>query len=102
MKLEKRLADEIVKLILSRKKVDRIVLFGSRVNGQSRKTSDIDLAILAKNLTATDISLIKDDLEENIKTPLKIDVIHFEGLTKQELKDEILKEGVILYESKTS
>ena len=102
MTLDKRLADKIVRLIRSRKEIDKIVLFGSRANGQSRKTSDIDLAIFAKNLTSIDISLIKDDLEENIKTPLKIDVIHFEALTKEELKKDIINEGVVLYESKTS
>jgi len=102
MKLDKKLRNEIVRLICRRKKVKKIVLFGSRATNQSRKVSDIDLAIFAKNLSAVDISLIKDDLEENIKTPLKIDLIHFEALTKKQLKNDILKEEVVLYESKTN
>lgn len=63
------------------------------------KTSDIDLAVFARDWQDKDINLCRDALEEEIKTPLKFDLVGFYGLSKEALKKKILKEGVVLYES---
>jgi hypothetical protein len=39
-------------------------------------------------------------LDEYVKTPLKLDVLNFYGLTKDKLKKNILEKGKILYESR--
>ena len=97
--LDKNLLSEIVKIISRQRKVTKLVLFGSRVTKQVKKTSDIDLAVFGGGLSDRDLSLIRDELEETVKTPLKFDVVHFDTLSKENLKENILKEGVILYES---
>ena len=100
MKINKAIKDNIIKVLSSYSGIEKIVLFGSRAQNQSQEISDIDLAIFGKNLSASDISIIRDDLEQNIKTPLKFDIIHFDALTKEFLKNNILKEGIVLYEHK--
>ena len=99
--LSVNLSKQIVEKILSCKKPEKIVLFGSRATGNEKKTSDIDIAIFGKQWTDRDINMVRHHLEEKIKTPLKFDVINFYSIAKDELKNNILSQGVILYESKT-
>jgi predicted nucleotidyltransferase len=94
----KELQKNIIETIVRYKRPEKIVIFGSRAQGNSQKTSDIDIAIFGKDWTDKDINLIKFNLDENIKTPLKFDVLNFYTLTKERLKDNILKEGEVIYE----
>lgn len=79
--------------------VDKIILFGSRARPDFNRASDVDLAIFSKELKPTDFLLMHDDLEDKVSTPLKLNLVHFESLQKTSLKEEILKEGVCLYDS---
>lgn len=101
MDLNQALIAQIIDVVKTRKKVNKIVLFGSRATNNAKRTSDIDLAILGKDLSDTDVSHIRYDLEEKVKTLLKFDVVHFDTLTKEGFKNDILKEGIVIYESKT-
>ena len=94
------LAQQIVRIILVQKEARKILLFGSRARGDARQTSDIDLAIVDERWSDTDINLAKNALEEELKTPLKIDLLNLYTLAKPRLKQTILKEGLVLYESK--
>ena len=94
---DKKIFDDILKLILSYKKPEKIVIFGSRANDNFKETSDIDIAIFASDWSDTDINIVKSGLEDSIKTPLKIDLVNFYALKKKSLKENILKEGKILY-----
>lgn len=98
--LEDKLLNQIVSIILEYKNAEKIVIFGSRAKGISSRTSDIDLAIFGKNWTDRDINLIKNKLEELMKTPYKLDVVNFYLLKKDTLKQNIIKEGRVLYESR--
>ncbi len=100
--LNKKLLTQIVTLILNYKKPSKIVLFGSRVNKEFKKTSDIDIAIFGKGWKDRDINIIKNKLDEFIKTPLKFDVINFYDIRKSTLKKNILKNGMIIYKSQKS
>jgi len=98
--LSKELISQIVDLILAKnKKLEKIVIFGSRATGEFKNTSDIDIAIFGKDWSGTDINMVKHNLEELIKTPLKFDVLNFYNIAKSKLKENILKEGRIIYES---
>ncbi len=99
--LNQNLLDNIISIIRQRK-VKKIVLFGSWARKTARRTSDIDLAIFEPGLSDTQTSLIRDELEEKVKTPLKFDVVHFDTLQKESLKNEILTEGIVIYESRAN
>lgn len=96
--LDAEILKQIVALVLRYKKPERIVIFGSRAVNNFKKTSDIDIAIFAKDWTGKDINLVKNLLEERLKTALKIDIVNFYALTKEKLKANILKEGKVLYD----
>jgi uncharacterized protein len=99
MKLFENIKKEIIKIILERKRVEKIMIFGSRANGNGSTASDIDIAIFGESWTDTDINMVKNRMEEEIKTPLKFDVLSYNGLSKGKLKENIIKTGKVIYDS---
>lgn len=98
--LDKKILSQIVKTILGYKSAEKIVLFGSRTSPAYKETSDIDIAIFGREWIDRDINIVKSELDENVKTALKFDVVNFYGLIKDKLKDNILKKGKIIYDSR--
>lgn len=90
------LSEETIELILStinkNKKVEKIVIFGSRAKGNFKKGSDIDLAIFAKDLNFNEFMKIKVDVGE-LMLPYSIDVVDYYNLENKELKEHILRVG---------
>jgi uncharacterized protein len=94
-KVEK-LLQNLVLTINATDSVERIILFGSRARGDAENRSDIDIAIVAPNITELDWLKILERID-NLETLLKIDVVSFPNASK-ELQNEILREGKIIYE----
>lgn len=90
---------QIIKLILAHKVPEKIVIFGSRAKNSFKNNSDIDIAIFGKSWKDKDVNIVKNSLEEFIKIPLKFDIVNFYNLKKIALKENIFKEGRVLYES---
>ncbi len=82
-----------IREIAKKHSVQKVILFGSRARGNYERASDIDLAVLGGN----DI-LFALDVEEEVATPLKFDVINLNGNVQKELKQSIQTEGIVLYE----
>lgn len=97
--LDSKLFNLIIQKIRNFKPVRKIVLYGSRATGDYKETSDIDLAIFADLWNEQDIHHLKALLNEEIPTALKFDVVLFEKINKLQLRNDILNEGKILYES---
>ena len=73
--------------------VDKIILFGSRAKGTHRERSDIDIAVLGGEFDG-----FYWDIKENAWTLLMFDIINFSGRISEELRQEIEKYGVTIYE----
>lgn len=97
--LNEKLLSQIAELILKYKKLEKIVIFGSRANDNFKDTSDIDIAIFGKDWTDKDINIVKHNLDEAIKTPLKFDLLNFYKIEKTKLREDILKKGRVMYDS---
>ncbi|MCC8081179.1 MAG: nucleotidyltransferase domain-containing protein [Lachnospiraceae bacterium] len=70
------------------------MLFGSRARGTYTSKSDIDLAV-----SGGDASAFYLDLEDFAHTLLTFDVVDFDNKEiSMELKSEIEKEGIVIYE----
>lgn len=74
----------------------RVMLFGSQAKGTNRTRSDIDLAIIYKNSQYA-IFNFTADLNKNANTLLTFDIVDYEKAT-DELKQEIQKYGIVIYE----
>lgn len=96
--LEAELIEKIVNIVCEHKKVDKIVLFGSRGESDYKSASDIDIAIFDESWDDTDINLVKNILNERVKTPLKFDVLNYYSITKESLRKSIKENGRVIYE----
>lgn len=87
---------QIVKEILQDADPQKIVLFGSTARNAPSRSSDLDIALFGVDQERA--RLIEDRLNEELDTLKDVDVISFESLKNPNLKERILKEGIVLYE----
>ena len=73
--------------------VTRIILFGSRARGTNTKRSDIDIAVYGG-----DFDSFYWDIKEKVHSLLMFDVVEADGHISEELKNEIKKDGIVIYE----
>lgn len=73
--------------------VRKIILFGSRARGNNTERSDVDIAVYGG-----DFDSFYWDIKENIHSLLMFDVINADDSISEELKKEIKKDGVVIYE----
>lgn len=90
--VENHIWEEIITLA-RRYEIQRVILFGSRARGDYRRTSDIDLAVSGGNVPAFMI-----DVEEDVATLLKFDIVDMGKEMQEELRTSILTEGKVIYE----
>ena len=90
--LRKEVLDSI-RSIAAADDVGCLKLFGSRARGDYRERSDIDLAVYGGKVEKFWL-----DVEEDVPTLLKFDVIDMNKPISRELIDSIEKEGIIIYE----
>ena len=79
--------------IAKKYKVEKVILFGSRARGDFHRASDIDLAV--KGGDFADFSL---DVDEETSTLLMFDFVDLNQSIQQELRENIEREGEIIYE----
>lgn len=83
--------------LFPRRPIKRVILFGSRAREDAGERADIDLAIEAPQATRKEWLDICSFLREDSQTLLSIDVVRLEE-APSELREKILKEGIVLYE----
>jgi predicted nucleotidyltransferase len=76
--------------------VEKVMIYGSRVRGNHKPYSDIDMTLIGQNIsdyTVTEIDFALDDL----LMPYKIDLSVFDKINNSDLVTEISKFGKELY-----
>lgn len=79
--------------IAQKHKVRKVVLFGSRARGNHTQRSDIDIAVSGGNFDA-----FYWDIKENVYSLLTFDIVNLDSGASDDLKEEIKREGIIIYE----
>ena len=90
------LPDRVIKEITAFAKensIIKIVLFGSRARGDHTERSDVDLAVYGG-----DFDSFYWNIKENIHSLLSFDVVEMNSRVTEELKKEIERDGVVIYE----
>jgi uncharacterized protein len=77
--------------------IEKAVIFGSRAMGNYKKGSDIDLAIFGRQVNFDITSRLSGLLNEELPIPYYTDVLNFNTIESEELKQHILKKGKVLY-----
>ena len=87
---------KIISIFSNYKNIEKVYIFGSRAMGNYNHNSDIDLVLIGK-IEPIIIGKIKLDLED-LDTPYFFDVISYQSISSQELKEHIKKKGKIIFE----
>ena len=80
--------------------VEQVKLFGSRVKGNYKKGSDIDLAIMNPGVDHTIISKLSSAFYES-SLPYFVDIVNYATLKLPLLKQHIDEAGIIVYDLHT-
>lgn len=99
--LPERIIITVAKIAEKFPEIERIDVFGSRVLGNAKKGSDIDLAVYGGTLTPQVVSAFQDCLEEKTNIPYLFDIIQFEVIQNTALRDHITQFGRPLYSRQT-
>ena len=73
--------------------ITKIILFGSRARGTNTERSDIDIAVYGGNFEQ-----FYWDVKEKTHSLLMFDIVQADAVISDELKQEIERDGVIIYE----
>lgn len=81
------------RILQSKHKLKKVILFGSRARGDYKRVSDIDIAVSGGDVNGFIIAI-----DEETSTLLEYDVVNLDGSVQEELRTVIRKEGKVLYE----
>ena len=73
--------------------IEKVVLFGSRARGTNTERSDIDIAVYGG-----DFDSFYWDIKEKVHSLLMFDIIEADQKVSEDLKQEIEREGIVIYE----
>lgn len=97
MNLDQQIVQDLC-AIADKYHIKKIVLFGSRARKNNHAHSDIDLAVYGITSAAQYLDF-QDAVEGQIHTLLQFDLVDMEAVSVSDaLRDEIQKDGVVLYE----
>ena len=87
----------VLSVLLQNQNVLKIILFGSRAKGSFQPGSDVDLALIGKNLSLNDIIEASIQLDK-LNLPYKFDLIIYDRIKEQALIEHIDRAGIVLSE----
>ncbi|HLN73820.1 MAG TPA: nucleotidyltransferase domain-containing protein [Prolixibacteraceae bacterium] len=95
--LEDAAIGQIVSILESNPKIEKIVLFGSRAKGNFQNGSDVDISLIGKELGLNDILNASIEIDE-LALPYKFDLVIYDRIKEKSLLDHIDRVGIILFE----
>ena len=87
----------IIKALEQHDEIEKAVIFGSRAMGNYKKGSDVDIAIIGKNVNRSIIYKLDDCLNEVYHLPYFFDIIQYNAITNENLINHIDNEGKVIY-----
>jgi uncharacterized protein len=83
----------IIEILSSSRRVERVVLFGSRAMGTFTSTSDVDIALFGDELTLTDHAKFAEAIDE-LSIPQQVDILLHQSIKNEKLIEHIKNHGV--------
>lgn len=71
-------------------------MFGSRAKNSWKPGSDIDLAVVAPEMSNSRFTQLWSDIDD-LPLIFKVDCLHWDRLENLRLKEKILQEGVVVF-----
>jgi uncharacterized protein len=87
----------IVNEISAYKEIKKAVIFGSRAKGNYKHGSDVDICIMGDQVTLHHLASLSWKLNEETNLPWHFDILVYDDLTNQDLKEHINRVGIQIY-----
>lgn len=87
---------EFVRIFRRYPQIEQVLIFGSRAKGTDKPWSDFDLAVVAPMMSDGEFSKLWNEIDE-MQLVFKFDLLHWDRLATQRLKEKIGEEGQRFY-----
>lgn len=77
--------------------IKEIILFGSRAMGNYKKGSDVDIALIGEKVDGKTVRRLSDDLNEEYPLPYFFDILNYNKISNEELREHIDSVGKSIY-----
>jgi predicted nucleotidyltransferase len=94
--LEEADIQKICKVLAMFPEIDKAIIYGSRAKGNYRKSSDIDLTLVGKELNLTILNQISQQIDA-LLLPYLFDLSIFHQITNTDLVEHINRVGQVFY-----
>lgn len=96
--LSKTVIEELQKVFRRHANIEKVLIFGSRSKGNYRADSDIDLAVIGKDLDYKQLLDIICEIED-LGLLYSVDLLDYQKKKGTPIGDHIDREGQIFYEA---
>ena len=88
----------LVAVLSTQLNIERAIVYGSRAKGTNRRFSDVDMALVGKNLSHSDLNQVAMKIDD-LLLPYEFDLSLYSSLTNENLIEHIKRVGKVIYES---
>lgn len=89
---------KLIAVLSAQPNIEKAIVYGSRAKGTNRKFSDVDLTLVGKNLSHSDLNQIALEIDD-LLLPYEFDLSLYSSLTNKNLLEHIERVGKVIYES---
>ena len=87
---------KIINVFVHFRNIERAILFGSRAKGTNKPFSDVDIALVGKDLSVDDLLDLTNETDD-LLLPYEFDFCIYNNLKNPDLKSHIDRRGVEIY-----
>ena len=89
---------KLTMLFSRNRKIEQVILYGSRAKGNYKPFSDIDITLIGEGLTRSDVNRLASDIDD-LLLPYQFDISIFASLKNKELIEHIKRVGIGIYQN---
>lgn len=90
--LPDKIKEKLITVLAREKRIEQVILFGSRARGKARINSDIDIALIGSQIPLSIHTKLRE--AAGIYT---LDIVRIDELENESLMKSIDRDGVIIY-----
>lgn len=89
---------KLVAVLSSQPNIEKAIVYGSRAKETNRRFSDVDMTLVGKNLSHSDLNQVALKIDD-LLLPYEFDLSLYSALTNQNLLEHTRRVGKVIYES---
>jgi predicted nucleotidyltransferase len=83
-------------IFLEYENIEQVILYSTRASGNYKNYSDVDLSLIGKNISLSEIYEIENQIDD-LLLPYQFDISEFHAILNMDLKRQIQQNGILFY-----